>query len=110
MDDRHRPATLPLAVEPPRSFRGLGRAGAASLLAIGLVTGGGVGGYIVATAATVATPAALAAPTTYATMLSAPDTPAAGDAAPAAADAPGAEGAPPDGCDHDGAVTQAALY
>jgi hypothetical protein len=43
---------------PRRSFGGLGRGPAALLLTVGLLIGGGIGGFVVANAASTATPAA----------------------------------------------------
>ncbi len=47
-----------------RSFGGLGRGPAALLLAAGLLIGGGVGGFVVANAASTASPAPSASPST----------------------------------------------
>ena len=50
----------PPPVGEPRTFGGLGKARAAILLAAGLVLGGGIGGYVIASAA--ASPSAPASP------------------------------------------------
>ena len=97
MDESRYPSLLPSPPEPPRSFHGLGRAGAAALLAIGLVTGGGIGGFMMASAAPTRSPATLGAPATYAITLSA-NTDHESDASNRG------------GCDHDHADPEAALY
>ena len=101
MDEQRYPSLLPAPPEPPRSFYGLGRAGAAALLAIGLVTGGGICGFIMASAAPTQSPATLGAPGTYAITLSA-DTEAGADAE--------SDARTGSGCHHDHAATEGALY
>lgn len=70
VDEPPFPSSLPLLPEPPRSFHGLGRAGVVALLAIGLVSGGGIGGFMMVSATPASSPARLAVPSTYAITLS----------------------------------------
>jgi len=59
------PPPPPPSVDPPaqrRSLAGLGRTRAAILLTAGLVAGGGIGGYVIANAATTPSPSASPSP------------------------------------------------
>ena len=52
----------PPPVDEPRTFGGLGKARAAILLAAGLILGGGIGGFVIASAATSPSPSATSSP------------------------------------------------